>query len=345
MAKNWYEHKDKTSLGYKMMFLTLKLFPSWVMRGMAFVIGFFYWLFDKKNRLISKDYLLRLEVALLSDFETSSKKKIPRSTLKHFCSFALNMVENVQSWAGKFSFKDVQWQNDDVKDLVDNINSGRGTVVVMSHLGNSQMMMGLASMGEAGTEKKMNVTSVIDTEITEGFRKLIEKVNPNANFHVINSHEIGPETIILMQERLENGEMIVVAGDRVSAHSDKVLTIPFLDEAAPFPYGVFLMIALLNSPTYFVTGLRHKDLMINPKYDMFVKKNSVDFDCSRKEREERILQAAHSYAENLERLCKMHPYQWYNFFDFWETSEITPISDEQISKNTMNEEQDFSEEE
>ena len=50
---------------------------------------------------------------------------------------------------------------------------------------------------------------------------------------------------------------------------------------------------------------------------MFVKKNTVDFTCSRKEREERIVQAATDYAKNLEELCKAHPYQWYNFFDFW----------------------------
>ena len=318
MSEKWYERKDKTSLGYKMMFLTLKIFPASFMRFLAYIVGFFYWLFDKKTRLISKDYLLRLEVALLSDIENLSSKKIPRSTLKHFYSFALNMVENVQSWAGKFSFKNVQWQNDDVNDLVENINSGRGTVVIMSHLGNSQMMMGLASLGESGTEKKLSVTSVINTEITEGFRDLIQKVNSDANFHVINSNDIGPDTIILMQERLEKGEMIVVAGDRVSANSDRNLEISFLGETAKFPYGVFLMVSLLNAPTYFVNGLRQKDVSIKTKYDMFVKKNPIDFNCTREEREERIQQTAQNFAGNLEKLCKLHPYQWYNFFDFWE---------------------------
>ena len=88
-------------------------------------------------------------------------------------------------------------------------------------------------------------------------------------------------------------------------------------EKARFPYGVFLLVALLNSPTYFVNGLRRKDFSIHPKYDMFVKKNLVDFDCARSEREERILKTAQDYVENLENLARIHPYQWYNFFDFW----------------------------
>ena len=318
MSKNWYEYKEKTSFGYKMMFFVLKVFPAWFMRVMAFGIGFFYWAFDKHTRRISKNYLLKVEYAMLSDLENFSSYKIPRSTLKHICSFALNLVEKVQSWAGKFSFKNVQWQNDDVHDLVNNINSGRGCVIVISHLGNSQMMMGLASMGESGTEKKMSITSIIDTDITAGFSKLIQKVNPNAAFHVINSNNIGPDTILLMQERLEHGEVVVVAADRISAHAKRNIELQFLEENAKFPYGIFLLIALLNSPTYFVNGLRQKDLTLKPKYDMFVKKNPIQFDCSRKEREERIKQSAENYVKNLEVLCKRHPYQWYNFFEFWQ---------------------------
>ena len=116
---------------------------------------------------------------------------------------------------------------------------------------------------------------------------------------------------------IESGEMVVIAGDRVSAHTDRNIDVPFLGKNAHFPYGVFLLIALLNAPTYFVTGLRRKDFCINPKYDMFVKKNQISFDCTRKEREEKIKQTVEDFVRNLEDLCKLHPYQWYNFYDFW----------------------------
>ena len=302
MSENWYEHKETTNLGYKLMFLMLKLLPSWFMRLLAFPIGFFYWAFDKKTRLISKKYLSKV-----------GKK----STLAHVCSFALNLVENVQSWAGKISFKNVNWQNDDVEDLVEKINSAKGCLIVMSHLGNSQMMKALASMGQSGTERKMSITTIMDSELSAGFGALIKKINPDSNFHIVSSNNIGPDTIFLLQERLEKGEVVVIAGDRIGAHSDRYIELDFLGEKARFPYGVFLLLALLNVPTYFVNGLRHKDLTLNPQYAMFVKKSQIDFDCGRKEREERIQKTARLYAENLAELCKKHPYQWYNFFDFW----------------------------
>ncbi len=315
MAENWYEVKQNHNLGYKMMFFILKTFPAVFMRLLAFPVGFFYWAFGKKARLVSKDYLLKIQVSLLSDFDKS--KKLPLSTLKHISSFALNLVENVQSWAGKFSFSDVSWQNDDVFDLVKNINSGKGSVILISHLGNAQMMKGLASMGESGTEKKMSITTISDAKISQGLTALLNEINPASSMNIVSSDNIGPETIILLQERLEKGEVIVIAGDRISAHTDRNIEIEFLGERARFPYGVFLLVALLNAPTYFVTGLREKDFSLHPKYDMFVKKNPLDFDCGRSEREERIKETARNYAKNLESLSKMHPYQWYNFFDFW----------------------------
>ena len=313
----WYEVKQNHNFGYKMMFFVLKVFPAAFMRSLAFPVGFFYWAFGKTARRISKDYLLKFGMTILSDSENPSKVKLPHSTLKHISSFALNLVENVQSWAGKFSFNDVNWQNDDVHDLVSNINAGKGSVIVISHLGNAQMMKGLASMGESGTERKMDITTISDAKISSGFNALLNEINSDSSFNLISSDDIGPETIILLQERLEKGGVVVIAGDRVSAHTNRNLEIDFLGEKARFPYGVFLLVALLNAPTYFVTGLRQKDFSIHPRYDMFVKKNPISFDCNRKEREERIRETALNYAANLENLCKMHPYQWYNFFDFW----------------------------
>ena len=302
MSENWYDHKETTSLGYKLMFFVLKVFPSGFMRLLAFVIGFFYWCFDKKSRKISKKYLAKVGKT---------------STLAHISSFALNLVENVQSWAGKYSFKNVAWQGDDVHELVKNINSGRGCITVMSHLGNSQLLKGLASFGESGTERKISTTTIMDSELTAGFGALVKKINPDSNFNIISSNNIGPDTIFLLQEKLEKGELVVIAGDRISAHTDRFIELDFLGEKARFPYGVFLLIALLNVPTYFVNGLRHRDLSLNPAYDMYVKKSPIQYDCGRKEREERIWQTAQNYAENLEELARKHPYQWYNFFDFW----------------------------
>lgn len=306
---NWYEHKEKTKLGYRLMLFTLKVFPAVFMRFLAYIIGFFYWLFGAKARKFSRDFLqTRSKIA-------GDRKK---STLSHFISFALNLAENVQSWAGKFKFNCVTWQNDDVGDLVKNINSGKGTLLITSHLGNAQMLKGLATLGESGTEKKMSITTIMDLNISAGFGALLKEINKDSAFQIISSNNIGPDTIILLQDRLEKGEVVVIAGDRISANTERCLNVNFLGRPAKLPYGVFLMVSLLNVPTYFIYGVRHKDLTVNPAYDMFVSKNPLDFDCGRKERENRINQTAQTYIQTLEKQALSHPYQWYNFYSFWD---------------------------
>lgn len=303
MADNWYEQKQNNSLGYFLMLKCLKILPSWLFRFFALFVGFFYWTFSKNARRFSRMY-----------FSNLGRRG---SSLKHIACFAVNLVEDVQSWAGKLNFSNVEWQGTDVHSLVSDIDSGKGAVIVISHLGNAQMLKGLASMGESGTKRRMSITTISDANISAGFNALLNQVNSDSSFHIVSSNDIGPETILLLQERLENGEVVVIAGDRVSAHTDRNIKINFLGKEANFPYGVFLMISLLNSPTYFVNGMRHKDFALDAKYDMYVKKCPVDFGCKRSERDGRIREAAERYARNLEELCRIHPYQWYNFFDFW----------------------------
>ena len=314
---NWYEVKEKSKigLGYKIMFVLLKITPAVFMRILAFPVGFFYWLFAPSARHVSKAFLQTVSSCRQTG---DSDRGAKNSTLAHFISFALNLVENVQSWGGKFSFKDVIWQDDDVADLVKNINAGKGCLCLVSHLGNAQLMRALASENQAGTARKMSVTSITDTKITGGFVKLINSINPDSSLNVISSDEIGPETIIILQERLEKGELVVIAGDRISANTDRTLNSTFMNKTARFPYGVFLLVSLLNVPSYFIGGLRQKDFSLKPKYQMFVKKIPYDFNCPRKERAERIQKTCDFYSSALEHFAKQKPYQWYNFFDFWQ---------------------------
>ncbi len=310
-SEKWFEVKEKsrTGFGLKMMFFLLKFTPAFFMRLAAFPVGFFYWIFSRKARMYSRQFLDRQK-------EYSCSKK-NYSTLRHIVCFALNMVENIQSWGGKFSFKNVTWQNDDVQDLVANINKGHGTICLINHIGNAQMLKGLAASEQAGVERKMSITTIMDVKNGAGFFNLLKSINSNVEFHIIPSDDIGPDTIMVLQDRLDKGEMVVIAGDRISANSDRTVEHEFLGKSAKFPYGVFLLTALLNVPVYHICGLRHNDLSLTGKYDMFVTKLKIDFNCGRKERENRISEAVGEYVQELERFSSIHPCQWYHFYDFW----------------------------
>lgn len=310
-SPHWHDMKESHgSFGLSLSFVLLKLLPAVVMRLLAFPVGFFFWLFSSKGRYYSALYLERLHEA--------DKSKRKRHTLKHILSFAIALTEKIEVWAGKFSFKCIHFQEDDVSDLVQNLEAGRGVMLIVSHLGNSELLRALADYHETGVTKPFVVNSVADFTVTSKFNSFIEKVNAHSQVHLINASDIGADTIIKMQDSLERGELIVIAGDRTSANTqNRFVTAPFLGKDAPFAYGSFLLAALLNVPTYFMFGLRQKDVSVRPHYNLYVQKSAVRFDCPRKERESRIHEMVAEYARALETHCRQNPYQWYNFFDFW----------------------------
>jgi predicted LPLAT superfamily acyltransferase len=223
------------------------------------------------------------------------------------------------------AFERIRFQDDDITNLIDNLEKGQGALLICSHLGNAELLRGLACFNRTGVSREVPVTSIIDINVTSNFNKTINELNSASGFRTINANSIGPETILILQERLKNGELVVIAGDRTSANSanakNRFLMIPFLGKDAPFPYGTFLIESLLDVPSYAVFALRQKDVSFSSLFDLHVHKIPVDFHLedgiSRKDRVARIEEAAHFFAAYLEHYCKKYPYQWFNFFDFW----------------------------
>jgi len=318
---HWSQHKEITA-GYwnvKLLLLLFKLFPVVIMSVIAFPVSFFYFIFSKKGRTESRRFLKKA-APFVEHSKTAKKCRSPFGPLRHIISFSLTLVEKIQSWGGKFQFKNIHFQNDDIEDLIQELENGKGVFVITSHMGNIELLRGLANLNRTGVSRKTPVTAIIDTKVNENFSRMLKELNPQSNFDLINANEIGSHTVILLEDKLAVGTMVTIAGDRTAAGSHaggKNFMIPFLGEEAPFSPGIFYLAVLMKAPVYFIFALRRGDLSIKPEYDMHVHKSALSLECSRKERLDRSLLLAKSFAELLEKYCKETPFQWYNFFDFW----------------------------
>lgn len=321
---HWSEHQEQ-AVGYwhvKLLLIVFRIFPMILVRLLAFPVGFCYYVFSKEVRDESRRFLRRAAASL-----AASGRRLPVHPLRHILSFSLAVVEKVESWGGKVFLERIRFQDDDIQDLKNRLESGKGVLLLCSHLGNSELLRGLAGFNRTGVSREVPVTSIVDVAVNPYFNRMLRELNPQSMTRIISANDIGPDTIILLQERLTAGELVVIAGDRTSAHTrDKYVPIPFLDEEAPFAYGSFFLAALLNVPIYFVFALRQRDLSLFPRYNMHVHRSDISFDCSRKEREERTGELARAFALRLETYCKQSPYQWYNFFDFWAKPQVPEVS-------------------
>ncbi|MCL1815263.1 MAG: hypothetical protein FWG27_05535 [Treponema sp.] len=317
---HWSLHREQAG-GYwhvKLMLILFRFFPMIILRVFAFPVGFFYFLLSKNGRIESRRFLQKA-APFAEKPGTAKKCRSWLGPMRHIISFSLALVEKLQSWGGKFPFKDIHFQDDDIEELIRNLEKGKGAFLICSHLGNTELLRGLANFNQTGVSRRVPVTTIVDRHVTANFTRMLKELNPQSGLDIIDANEIGPGTALLLEEKITAGELVVIAGDRTSAGSaEKNFLIPFLGEDAPFSPGAFYLASLLKAPVYFVFALRRGDLSLKPEYGMHVHKSPLSFDCTRKERALRSSEMAHSFAAFLEGYCKKYPFQWYNFFNFWQ---------------------------
>ena len=68
---------------------------------------------------------------------------------------------------------------------------------------------------------------------------------------------------------------------------------------------------------YFIFAMRKKDISFRKKYDMLVIKSAVTFSGSRLERKQSQETMCSEFVSLLEKECLKHPFQWYNFYYYW----------------------------
>ena len=300
----------------KFLLLLFRCLPVIILRIIAFPVGFFYFLFSGRAKTESSRFLKKI-APLAEDPKISKKCLSFFGPLRHIISFSLAIVERIQSWGGKYYVKDVHLNNDDIGELKYLLESGQGAFLIFSHLGNAELLRGLLNMEKIGISRKIPVTAIMDMKVGPNFISIINELNPQSGMGVIDANGLGAHTAVLLEEKIASGGLVMATGDRTSIGGKNIM-LPFLGKQASFPSGIFYLAALMNAPIYFIFCLRRKALSLKPEYCMHVHRSRLSFDCPRKERLIRNSLLVESFSLLLEKYCKENPFQWYNFYDFWQ---------------------------
>jgi len=320
--EHWSQKKEKASSvrPVKFTIMLVKIFPHWLLALIAFIVGFFYFIFSSGARRDAKKFQLAVIDFCKKNNIPCPVKKV--NTYRQILSFAICLIEKIEGWCGKSDLSHVVFHEDDVVELKQSLAHGKGAMLIGSHLGNMELFRSLAMEGQTGVGKMVGVTAIMDMKVTSSFNQAMSELNSKTYMDVVSSDSIGVDTVEVLQKRLEDGGLVVIAGDRTSANSpQRNIRLPFLGKEAEFPFGSFFLASILEAPVYFVFALRVKDITLKSRYDMYVKKSTVDFNCSRKEKKLRIEKLCSEFKCELEKYSCRHPYQWYNFFDFWRKSD------------------------
>ncbi len=297
MSRSWFKQAERGSpLALRIILwvaLNLGRGPS---RALLYPITAYFLLLAPRARRYSRDYLARI----------LGRAPRLREVARHFHTFAAVILDRVFLLAGREDCLDIRVHDGEI--FLQQLESGQGAILLGSHLGSFEALRALA-VGR----HDFPVRVLMYTDHNRTITRLLEALNPAVAASVIPLGHT--ETLIQASECLERGEMIGTLGDRV-AESDKTVACRFLGGTARFPQGPLLMAAVLKVPVILCFGLYRG----GKRYDIVFERFAERIDIPRGQREAVLAEWVQRYAERLEARVREAPYNWFNFYAFWDDS-------------------------
>lgn len=308
---HWSRTQERgTVLGIKLLLAIYTLLGRGVFNLILRAVMRYYHLTGKRARNASEQYLFQLKA-----YAEQQNIELPGelTSYNHLLSFGHTMLDKLAAWKGDFSVENLTIHGQDQFENM--VANKQGVLILGSHLGNIELCRAL---GRRHSNIKIN--ALVFTEHAERFNSVMKAVNPQSDLNLIQVTSMGPDTAILLQQKLEQGEWIVIVGDRTSTSKEsRSVWAEFLGKEAPFPQGPFMLASVLKAPVFLLFGLRD-DSQANPHFNVYFEHFSDRIELPRKTREQSLKQVVQQYADRLQHYTLKAPLQWYNFFNFWTLS-------------------------
>ena len=268
-------------------------------RVLLYPVCLYFLLFSVTGRAASRQYLGRV------------LERPPRlaDLFRHFYSFATVALDRMFLLRNRFAQFDVRVHG---KDVLDQAKArGESCFLLGAHLGS------FAALHVFGEEHNLNVTMMMFEHGSPNMNALARAIDPGLDGTVIGMGS--PDSMIKVQERLERGDWVGMLGDR-RLHESGAVSVRFLGESAALPTAPFRIAALIGRPLVLMVALYRG----SNRYDLYFERLLEMPKLDRSRRDAMIREGAAQYAQRLEHYCRLAPYNWFNFYDFWADANARP---------------------
>jgi len=289
----WLAQRERGSrpLIWLIVELTLALGRP-VGRALLYPICGYFLLFSGRARRASREYLRR----------ALGRPPGWRDLFAHYHCFARTILDRVFLLSGRHDQIDCEVVGIEV--LRGAMAQGRGCLLYGAHFGSFDVLRALGS-----AESPVAVNVLMHEANAEKLNGVLRALNRELPHQIIPLGR--PETMLKVAEALSRNEIVGLLADRVVA-GDKLLRCRFLDAAASFPEGPFILASVLKAPVVLFSAVYCGGRRYRVRFEPF-----ADSQTAADGRREAVQTQCQHYADWLARSCRAAPYNWFNFYDFW----------------------------
>jgi predicted LPLAT superfamily acyltransferase len=183
---------------------------------------------------------------------------------------------------------------------------GRGALLIVSHLGSFEVLRAMSR------ERAFPVSILGYFGNASLINAALRRVNPAVDTRLIEIRPGDASFVFEVERCISEGQLVGTMGDRVG-FDGKHARAKFLGSEASFPTGPYLLAAALGCPVYLAFGLYREP----NRYELHCEPFADPIELPRAARAEALQAYVSRYAARLEHHCRLAPYNWFNFYDFW----------------------------
>jgi predicted LPLAT superfamily acyltransferase len=229
-----------------------------------------------------------------------------REVARHLRCFGCTILDRMFLASERFRRFDIRAIG--LADLDAALARGRGVLLFGSHLGSLDALRVLSH-----ERPEVPIRVVLDVAQGPAFSAMLEELNPAMAATVIPARGGGPAVALAIQEALSRNAVVALPVDRAKP-GNQLVRARFLGDAASFPAAPWLLAATLGVPIVLAFGLYRGANRYDLHFESFAEVARTD----RGERRALLASWVQRYAERLEHYVRLAPYNWFNFYDFWQ---------------------------